>query len=104
MRGSFYSNKKILGLAIGLVSLGLSATWISYTGFHVTIYDISVEGEIWVLIGFVIGYFVTKREDVYQKIILEKIIFNQGEIWEGTWKMKIMNQGLRGGKFGDGLD
>ena len=65
MRGSFYSNKKILGLAIGLVSLGISAAWISYTGFHVTIYDISVEGELWVFIGFVIGYFVTKREDVY---------------------------------------
>ena len=65
MRASFYKGSKILGLAMGLASLCISYLWISYTGFHLTVFDSSIGGGPWVLSGFGIGYFTTRREDVY---------------------------------------
>ena len=65
MRASFYGGKKILGLAMGVTSLCISYIWISYTGFHLTVFDDSIGGVFWVFSGFGIGYFTTRREDVY---------------------------------------
>ena len=72
MRASFYGGKKILGLAMGVTSLCISYIWISYTGFNLTVFDGSIGGVFWVFSGFGIGYFTTRREDVYQNIKLNK--------------------------------
>ena len=72
MRASFYGGKKIFGLAMGVTSLCISYIWISYTGFHLTVFDDSIGGVFWVFSGFGIGYFTTRREDVYQNIKLNK--------------------------------
>ena len=54
--------QKLIGLIAGLVFLAVSLFWIDYTGYWITIWDVSFSGPVWVSIGFLIGLlFSTKK-------------------------------------------
>ena len=65
LRGSFNvgsKKEKITGLIAGLVFLTISLFWIDYTGYWITIWDVSFSGPVWVSIGFLVGLiFSTKK-------------------------------------------
>ena len=65
LRGSFNvgsKKEKITGLIAGLVFLAVSLFWIDYTGYWITIWDVSFSGPVWVSIGFLVGLlFSTKK-------------------------------------------
>ena len=65
LRGSFNlgdKKQKITGFIAGLVFLGTSLFWIDYTGYWITIWDVSFSGPLWVAIGFIVGLiFSTKK-------------------------------------------
>ena len=65
LRGSFNvgdKKQKLTGLIAGLVFLAVSLFWIDYTGYWMTIWDVSFSGPVWVSIGFLVGLlFSTKK-------------------------------------------
>lgn len=65
LRGSFNvgtKKEKITGLIAGLVFLTISLFWINYTGYWITMWDVSFSGPLWVTIGFLVGLiFSTKK-------------------------------------------
>ena len=62
-RGSLYGTKpqKVCGLGIGALFFAGSSYWISSTGFYVNIFDVKIDGWLWVLIGFVIAFLFTSK-------------------------------------------
>jgi len=69
LRGSFYGNKKqtITGIVFGLVFLAISFYWISKTQYWVHIFNVSIQGEIWILIGFFVGLIFTTKDHYLNK-------------------------------------
>ena len=66
MRGSFnIGNKaqKIAGFILGLVFLMIGVFWMWYVKSYVLIYGYYLNGEVWVIIGFLIGLIFTSKVD-----------------------------------------
>ena len=71
LRGSFNvgdKKQKSIGLIAGLVFLAVSLFWINYTGYWITIYDVSFSGPIWVTIGFLVGLIFSTKKHSENKI------------------------------------
>ena len=65
LRGSLYgtSGQKIFGIILGIIGFILSSIWIYFTGWWIAIYDLYIDGNTWVLIGFLIGIIFTSKKD-----------------------------------------
>tara|TARA_B100000242_G_scaffold208438_1_gene151378 strand:- start:230 stop:583 length:354 start_codon:yes stop_codon:yes gene_type:complete len=69
LRGSLYGNskQKLFGIIFGIIFLLLSSFWVNKTGYIVFLFDITLSGNLWVLIGFIVGLiFTTKKHYLNQ--------------------------------------
>lgn len=68
LRGSIIDggkNQIIGGVAMTVLFLLIALTVAHYTGFRVKIFDMIIDGKIWGVVGFAIGYLVVRRKDVF---------------------------------------
>ena len=75
LRGSIIDGRKnqILGGAVMTVLFLLIALIVAYyTGFRVKIFDVIIDGKVWGMIGFAIGYIAVTKKDVNGEENLEK--------------------------------
>lgn len=65
IRGSLYGDnkQKLAGIIFGILISSLSLFWISSSGFYVIIYDVTIKGELWVILGLLIGFVFTLKKD-----------------------------------------
>ena len=64
LRGSLYGDKgqKIGGIVMACIFFAVSSYWISSTGFYVSIFNVSIGGGLWVIIGLLIGFIFTEKK------------------------------------------
>ena len=63
MRGSFYAGNRKSGLIIGAGLLIASMGLVFYSDVSLQIFSLELAGDVWVFVGFVVGYFAAKPED-----------------------------------------
>ena len=55
----------IIAIILGIICLAVSIFWIQHTGYWITMFDIEMSGNLWVIIGFLIGLiFSTKSHSI----------------------------------------
>ena len=68
MRGAFNLGDKkqiIIAIILGIICLAVSVPWIQHAGYWITFFDIGMSGDLWVIIGFLIGFiFSTKSHTI----------------------------------------
>lgn len=64
LRGSLYGDKgqKTFGLVMACIFFAVSSYWISSTGFYVSLYNVTIGGGLWVIIGLLIGFIFTTKK------------------------------------------
>ena len=64
LRGSLYGDKrqKIAGLVMACISFAVSSYWISSTGFYVSLFNVTIGGGLWVIIGLLVGFVFTTNK------------------------------------------
>ena len=69
IRGSFYGNnkQKFVGIIFGIIMLLVSFYWISTTNYWVYLFNIGIQGSIWVIIGFFVGLIFTTKDHYLNK-------------------------------------
>ena len=69
LRGSLYGEikQKIFGIIFGIVFLSISTFWINKTGYWVYFFDVGLSGNLWVLIGFLVGLIFTTKNHYLNK-------------------------------------
>lgn len=68
LRGSIIDGRKnqiIGGVAMTVLLLSIAILVAHYTGFRVKIFDAIIDGKVWGMIGFAIGYLVVRRKNVF---------------------------------------
>lgn len=63
LKGSIYSGgkDKFVGVIMAIIFMLPALIWINYTGYYILFFSIKIIGVLWVVLGFVIGFFGTKR-------------------------------------------
>ena len=64
LRGSLYGDKgqKIGGIVMACIFFAISSYWISNTGFYVSLFNVTIGGGLWVIIGLLVGFIFTTKK------------------------------------------
>ena len=64
LRGSLYGDKgqKIGGIVMACILFAISSYWISNTGFYVSLFNVTIGGGLWVIIGLLVGFIFTTKK------------------------------------------
>ena len=66
MRGAFHvgdKTQKLTGFVLGIVFLTIGIFWMWYEQTYVVIFNFEMIGEIWCIIGFLVGFIFTSKSD-----------------------------------------
>ena len=59
--------QKITGIVAGMIFLVISLTWINYTNYGITLFDMPVSGPVWCSLGFLVGLILTTKSHAENK-------------------------------------
>jgi len=68
MRGAFYRGQKSSGFIIGIALAFAGMALVFYSGVTVAIFGSTISADLWVFLGFVLGFFAARPKDAGDRV------------------------------------
>ena len=67
LKGSIYNGGKykVVGVIMAITFMLPALVWINYTGYWISYRSVEISGTLWVVLGFLISFFGTKRKNTF---------------------------------------